>query len=232
MTKRLLNNDWKYILFSELYHRLEEPKSKRRAFILLEAAIACFARKGFEAVTLEMIAREAGVTRPLLRHYFRDIDDIHETAIKYIRLLFQKVAVVALAKGKNPDDALSLYVQSCFDWVANSKTHAKVWLAFIYRCSQHKVSRELNTAAVRVGEERIIQVLELGLHRGFFNCNNSRVAARLIQTLVTGALVSVGSENVSPDYTEMIKKQCLVIAGIRELSPKFSDLSANASKFL
>lgn len=213
-SRKTLRADIKYILFIELYNRLEEPKAKRRAFFILEAAISCFAKKGFESVSMEMIAREAGVTRPLVKYYFKDLQDIQITAVKYIRLLFQKYAIEALSRADDSSSALNMYVRACFDWLANFRTHAKVWLAFIHVCSYHRASSALNTSAVQVGAERITQILEVGVARGEFQCENPQTAARLIQTVITGALISFGSEQLEApsDYQKMVEMHCLEIA--------------------
>src|SRR5258708_1270912 len=100
-----------------------------------------------------MIAREAGVTRPLLRHYFEDAADLELTSLKYIRLVFQKLAVQAVSDKSLADQALAAYVDSCFYWVDNFESHAKVWMAFLQLCSRRKAFRDLNSAVVEVGEE-------------------------------------------------------------------------------
>ena len=207
---RLIRNDLKFLLFADLYNRLEEPKAKRRAFMLLEAAIQCFSRNGFENVTLQMIAHEAGVTRPLLRHYFNDLDDIRETSVKYIRLLFQKIAVNELEKGKDAEDALELYILSCFHWAENLKTHARVWFAFLHLCSHQKRYRKINSEAVIVGERRIISLIEYGVSSGAFVTKDTARAAKMIQTLITGALVTVGSEDYDPQQmAKYVLSECL-----------------------
>ncbi|HEX2083678.1 MAG TPA: helix-turn-helix domain-containing protein, partial [Xanthomonadaceae bacterium] len=50
--------------------RSEEPSAQRAQ--LLDAAIACFVRKGIAATSLRDIAQEAQVTPSLLHYYFGD----------------------------------------------------------------------------------------------------------------------------------------------------------------
>lgn len=217
MSSKLLKADLKYLVFSEIYTRLEEPKARRKAFMLLESAIQCFARKGFDGVTLEMIAREAGVTRPLLKHYFENLNDIELCVLKYIRLIFQKIAVDAMSKATEPKQMLSEYVKSCIYWVENYRTHSLVWLSFLHRCGRNPKHAELNTLAVKTGEERIATLLDEGKKQGVFQFENSQEVAVLIQLLITGTLIKLVSEEVGD--TALLKKllpaHCLQFAGAK-----------------
>jgi AcrR family transcriptional regulator len=218
MKNRIVKDDLRYLLFTEIYHRLEEPKANRRAFGLIEAALECFSRKGFENVTLEMIAREAGATRPSLRRYFRDLDDIREIAIKYVRLRFQKHAVGSMSKGQSVPEMLTAYVDACFKWPEQQRTHSKVWMAFLHLCTHHRYFRNLNTRAVNVGEERIASLLELGRKNGqlkLSDANQVNAAAMAVQTIITGGMVAAGTQNFeNPEiFLLAIRDQCLKLAG-------------------
>jgi AcrR family transcriptional regulator len=213
---RYARMDVRYLLFADIYLRLEEPKSKRKAFGLLEAAITCYAKKGFEAVTMEMIAREAGVTRTLLLHYFEDGSEIRELAIKYIRLMMQKIAIDFMESETTASGKLEKYVEACFFWSKNFRTHALVWLAFLHRCSGDKKLRELNTLASSVGADRIVSLIQLGQAQKVFPLREGGLehAAKTIQALITGALIVSVSENLEDDKlaAEQTRQLCLQMA--------------------
>lgn len=213
-SSKIIKDDLRYVLFSEIYFRLEDPKAKRKAFTLLEAAIKCLAKKGFDQVTLEMIAREAGVTRPLLKHYFADIDEICEFAIKYIRVLFQRLAIEAMTKQKRPSEMIAAYVDSCFYWVDNFQSHSRVWLAFLHRCAIDKGYQKLNSEAVRTGTERIAGLIQLGVKSGEFHSPNPVASAKALQVMITGALITYATELVENEaqFRQEIVGKCLGIA--------------------
>ncbi len=215
MSRQIIKDDLRFLLFSEIYSRFDEPKTKRKAFALLEAAIQCFDRKGFEGTTLNMIAREAGISRPLLNHYFKGMQEIRETSIKYIRVLFQKIAVDAMSKSERPDEMLKQYIEACFFWAENFKTHRHVWLRFLSSCGKSKSDRLLNTRSVNAGSERLAQLLSKGQSTGVFTCSDHWQAARLIQLTVLGALTAYATENSSSnvDLSSSVIRQCMIIAG-------------------
>ncbi len=188
--------DIKHVVFQEIYTRMEDPKGQRKALLLLEAAIGCFARKGLDGVTAEMVAREAGVSRTLLHHYFENMDELRMACLKYIRVLFQKSAITALDERKDCRTQLQDYVESCFRWVETFRPHALVWQAFLQHCGTRKASREMNTLATSTGQDRISALLEKGVAVGEFQIQDVELTAKIIQTIVTGSLIVLVSENL------------------------------------
>jgi AcrR family transcriptional regulator len=214
MTRLQIKADVRYLLFSEIYYKLEEPKAKRKAFAILESTIQCLAKKGFEGVTLEMIAREAAVTRPLIKYYFNDLDDLIISAIKFIRLFFQKFVVDQMMRERDEVRMLERYAKACFQWTDIYKSHSQVWLAFLHRCTRSKSERALNTIAVQVGEQRLSELLAQGKEKGLFRHENSAQTAKIIQTLITGAMVTVNAEDFDDPaaFADLICAQCLSLA--------------------
>jgi AcrR family transcriptional regulator len=214
---QLARSDVKFLLFSELYVRMTSPKARRKAFNLLEAAISCYARKGFEAVTMEMIAREGGVSRAALSHYFKGVDEIRELSVKYIRLVMQKLAVDAMSKETDPEKVLSAYIGFCFEWVRNLRTHALVWLGFLHRCTGHTKLREINTLASLTGADRISNLIRKGISSGTFQYVDPQSAARSVQALITGSLIMYVSENIEgqDSFERRVTDLCLQTAGVR-----------------
>lgn len=215
--KLRIKDDIKYLLFSEIYLRFDRPATKRKAFSILEASIGTFAKKGFEQATIEMIAREAGVSRTLLKYYFSSLDELVEYAIKYIRLLYQKFAISALVSGQTADQMLANYIEACFVWAESFPLHSQVWHSFLHRCARSKKSRAMNTTAVNAGHERLTALIELGMSQKIFNCDNSQEAARMIQVLITGGLWSFVTEDIKDQkhFVRSLSNQCLKIAQVR-----------------
>ena len=73
---------------SYIVDRREEEKERRRAEIL-DAAEALYAKKGWDAVTVDQVARSARLSRGLVYVYFHDKEDllfaIGERAMRLLR---------------------------------------------------------------------------------------------------------------------------------------------------
>ena len=88
---------------SYIVERREEEKERRRAQ-LLDAAESLYAKLGWEALTMEKVARNARLSRALVYIYFRDKDDllfaIGERAMKQ---LYQRFAAAVETPGSGLD---------------------------------------------------------------------------------------------------------------------------------
>jgi AcrR family transcriptional regulator len=80
---------------SYIAERREEEKERRRAEIL-DAAEALYAQKGWDALTVDQVARSARLSRALVYVYFRDKDEllfaIGERAMRLLRDRFIEAA--------------------------------------------------------------------------------------------------------------------------------------------
>lgn len=215
-SKTINTLEFRQLVFKEIYHRFSETKTQRRAFGFLEAAIYCFDKKGFENVTMTLIARESGVTRQLLSHYFKDLAEIREMAIKYIRVIGQQLMLQELARENKPERVLLSYLRAHLIWVNNFRSHIRVWLNFLSYCSKRDLDRNLNSAAVNAGHDRIEQVLLQGRTQGVFTHANDAKTATIIQTLIAGWLVTLVTENIENTnaFSEQIIQHCMQIVGI------------------
>lgn len=212
--RRLIKDELRYLLFSEIYFKTESPKAKRKAFALLETAIECLEKNGFERFSLEMVAREASVSRATIRHYYNDSATLRDTAIKYLRLLFQKMVIDRVTKETRPDKMLSAYIDACFDWVDHFRRHANVWLSFLNFCTKRAKFRALNTEAVEVGHERIASLLAVGKSQDLFHHKDSAATAKIIQVLITGAMIVFASEDFKDRnlFRHQVRDHCLELA--------------------
>lgn len=62
--------------------KVSEERLEQRRKQILDAAITCFARKGFHETTMAEIAAEAGVSDTLAYRYFSGKDEIIDAAVK------------------------------------------------------------------------------------------------------------------------------------------------------
>ncbi|WP_413580969.1 TetR/AcrR family transcriptional regulator [Bdellovibrio sp. HCB288] len=202
---RIPKDDLTYTVFSEIYLRMDDPKGKRKAFLILESALKLYAKKGWDQVSMQMIARDTDLSRTALLHYFKDPAELRIFAIKYVRLLFQRFAIDAMSIAKTPDKMLEAYVRSCFKWVDSSRLHAQVWLSFVTSCVNTKQNRALNTVAVEAGNDRIAALLSAGKAAGFFTCENPQLAATTIQALIAGGMLCYGTEDSKDEGKGLIE---------------------------
>lgn len=200
-----------------------QSKSQERKIQILEAAIKSYTTDGVEKTTPGRIAELCKISRPLVLHYFPDSGMLFEVVVKYIRARFQELAIQAIQAKTAPTEQLTAYVDSTFEWAETSPRHAKVWLLFFYYCSIQPKHHALHSELVSMGHQRIQALLEQGCQEGEFKCGNPRVAAKMIQVAISGALLAVLTET-SPIMPRQLRAEtlrvCLAQAGAKRGATK------------
>jgi AcrR family transcriptional regulator len=210
MNELIIANDINYLVFSEIYQRFTLPKTRRKAFAILEAAIECYDKRGFDVTTFKMVARQAGITAPALRRYFGDLDEIREFSVKYVHLTAQKIVVESMKGSGNPVEMLDRYLKAHLYWALHFKRHLCLWIGFISYSSRKKRDRAINTKAVLNGAIRISEILNQGRKLGVFNHKNDFLTARMIQTMILGWLTTLVTEDTEDieAYSQEILNKC------------------------
>lgn len=147
--------------------RREEEKERRRAEIL-DAAEALYAKKGWDALTVDQVARSARLSRALVYVYFRDKEDllfaIGERAMRLLRDRFT-AAIAVPARGMDQVDAIG----RAYMGYAHEFPH---YFDFCTRFQSHSMDADSSTnegACQAAGDEAIgtvVQAIETGIRDG------------------------------------------------------------------
>jgi TetR/AcrR family transcriptional regulator len=78
---------------------------------ILDAAIRCFATKGYPATTIKDLASEAEVNSALLYYYFVDKQTLYRETLRHVAQRLSDSAGRRLDEGLAPDDAIRRFVQ-------------------------------------------------------------------------------------------------------------------------
>jgi AcrR family transcriptional regulator len=146
---------------SYIAERREEEKERRRSEFL-DAAESLYAQEGWEAVTMDQVARKARLSRALVYIYFRDKDDllfaIGERAMK---LLYQRFAAAVEAPGTGRDkvDAIgrayigyALEFKHFFDFCSRFQSHAVSAASSANEAACHQAGEAVMDLVVRAIE--------------------------------------------------------------------------------
>jgi AcrR family transcriptional regulator len=147
--------------------RREEEKERRRAEIL-DAAEALYAKKGWDALTVDQVARTARLSRALVYVYFRDKEDllfaIGERAMRLLHERF-KAAIAGTARGMDQVDAIG----RAYMGYAHEFPH---YFDFCTRFQSHSVEADSSTneGACQVSGDlvlgTVVQAIETGIRDG------------------------------------------------------------------
>jgi TetR/AcrR family transcriptional regulator len=147
--------------------RREEEKERRRAEII-DAAEVLYAKKGWDAVTVDQVARSARLSRALVYVYFRDKEDllfaIGERAVRLLRDRFL-AAVAGTARGMDQVDAIG----RAYMGYAHEFPH---YFDFCSRFQSHSTEADpsSNEGACQAASDQLIatvvQAIETGIRDG------------------------------------------------------------------
>jgi AcrR family transcriptional regulator len=107
---------------SEPRWRRLDPDDRRHA--ILESAIAAFGKQSYAAVQMAEVARDAGVARGLLNHYFGTKRDL------YLAVVREMMIVPELENVRLPTGDLDARIAASVDWLMLVLgRHGATWLA-------------------------------------------------------------------------------------------------------
>src|ERR1700693_6324786 len=87
---------------------------------LMDVAIDCFARYGYQATSIDRIAKAAGVTKGALYYHFKDKEELLFEAVKKRLGQFERRVMSDLAPNATASDALRQLARACYDHATKS----------------------------------------------------------------------------------------------------------------
>ena len=165
-----------------------EREVLRRAQIV-DAALREISAKGMNNITVESIAKAAGLSKGGVTHYFKSKDDICETVFKaFFDLIFQR--------SKNNIDLCSdpLSKLLSFDWLYNWEdpdvsTGYPLLFDFMAEACHKESYRTLFHEWVNNWVELLKNAIIEGNNEGIFNCSDPDATAKAISAVYHGLAV-------------------------------------------
>ena len=94
------------------------PAAERRAS-LVEAALAVFSADGFQGATMDAVAAEAGVTKPVLYQHFPSKLELFLGLLHEVSGRLRAQVEASVAEAENPHDMVRFGIRAMFAFVAD-----------------------------------------------------------------------------------------------------------------
>lgn len=126
----------------------------------MEAFVRCVARMGLDGATLSTIAKEAGLTRPLIRHHLGNRDKMISALQDYVLGEFDSAAN-DLVRALPDSDAATAMVDILFSESSKSSPDLiMVFAALTAKAGEDDALREACRASILRFETQVAEVLE------------------------------------------------------------------------
>ncbi len=117
------------------YKRLGVDERRRQ---LLDAGTALFAQRAYEEISMRDVARAAGVSKPLLYHYFASKTELFKAAVA--KSAAELEAAIEPSGDGTPLQQLTHSLEHYLEWI---ETHARAWSKLMQSAAALPEAREL-----------------------------------------------------------------------------------------
>jgi AcrR family transcriptional regulator len=117
------------------YKRLDVDERRRQ---LLDAGARLFSERAYEEISMRDIAHAAGVSKPLLYHYFNSKTDLFKAAISEHAAELQ--SAIEPGTGKDPLEQLAISLDKYLQWI---ETNGRAWVKLMQSAAALPEAREL-----------------------------------------------------------------------------------------
>jgi len=144
-----------------------DVSAERRAQII-EAALACFTRKGYNNTTMDDIVAESGLSKGSLYWYFESKDDLFVAAMLSILEKVGLEALDALEQCETASDKLRAVAQAAVSMGATAEGLFNMFLEFWASSPNREEAGQLWSAVLEQYKDIVVGIIEAGARDGEF----------------------------------------------------------------
>lgn len=164
-------------------HARAEKEEMRKSQII-KSAYEAISAQGYNNFTLDDIARNAGLSKGGVLHYFKSKEDILIYLLEQIYILIKKNINKRAAKYRTPERRMRAIV---IGFIITAKRHPAFYTVLVDFWAQIPTNsrvKQINDNIYHRLCEEVIEVIEDGINQGVFVPVNSRQAAHAIVAMV------------------------------------------------
>jgi AcrR family transcriptional regulator len=144
-----------------------ERRARKRSDII-QAALACFARKGYNNTTMDDIVAESGLSKGSLYWYFASKDDLFAAALLSVFASFGQEAVAALEQCPTASDKLRAMAQEVVSFCRATEGLFNLFLEFWASSARREETSQLWVGLLNQYKDVVVHIIEEGVRSGEF----------------------------------------------------------------
>jgi TetR/AcrR family transcriptional repressor of bet genes len=180
--------------------RTSSSREPERRLALLKAAFREVAEKGFSEVTLDDIARRAGVSKGVTLYYFDSKDDLFRDLFGWLIDSIHGRMREAVAKEQDPVAKVRALVALIFPSPSKNRAFFRAFVDFCGLAARREAFREINARFYAGCREIDGGIAEEGMRRGVFLVRDPQEAGSTMRAIFDGLMMQWLSEK-DPEAT-------------------------------
>jgi TetR/AcrR family transcriptional regulator, fatty acid metabolism regulator protein len=180
---------------------VQEYEDQRREE-LIKATYYEVAEKGYSAVTLQDIAKRAGVSKGSTLYYFATKEDLFLGALEWMVKQFDRRNGEVIAKVEDPIEKVRALIGNIFASAQESRQFFLAYSDFVSIGTRNKRFHDLNARFYDGCRGHNREVVEAGIRAGVFRQLDVEEASTMMRALVDGLMLQwfFSSEGTFDDY--------------------------------
>ena len=193
--------------------RAPQPAEPERRLALLKAAFREVAEKGFSEVTLDDIARRAGVSKGVTLYYFDSKEDLFREVFSWLIDSIHERMREAVAREEDPVARVKALVALIFPSPSKNRAFFRAFVDFCGLAARRETFREVNERFYAGCRDIDGGIVEEGMRQGLFLVRDRREAGSTMRAIFDGLMMQWLSEK-DPDaafsgYRERCEREIL-----------------------
>src|SRR5215471_15120729 len=190
-----------------------QPIEAERRLALLKAAFREVAEKGFSEVTLDDIARRAGVSKGVTLYYFDSKEDLFREVFAWLIDSIHARMREAVAREDDPVAKVRALVALIFPSPSKNRAFFRAFVDFCGLAARREAFREVNERFYAGNREIDGGIAEEGMRQGIFVVRDPQEAGSTIRAIFDGLMMQWLAERdleaSFPAYRERCERQLL-----------------------
>ena len=172
----------------------------------MKVAIDCFAKYGYQATSIDRIAKAAGVTKGALYYHFKDKEDLLFEAVRNrIGQFERRVASDVTAEGSSAPESLHQVAQACLEHATKSN-HRRFIVTLMVEAlgTNDRLSQQFRAMMNRF-RQYLIDIIKDGQEKGLFRGGiDPSLAAQVFAGAVMGAEIQYYQDPENVDLAHVL----------------------------
>ena len=188
--------------------RAAHVSEAERRLALLKAAFREVSEKGFSEVTLDDIAKRAGVSKGITLYYFDSKEDLYRQLFVWLIDSIHARMREAVAAEKEPVAKVRALVALIFPSPSKNRAFFRAFVDFCGLAARREGFREVTARFYRGCREIDGAIIEEGMRRGVFARREADSAASTVRAIFDGLMMQWLAEEDPESSFEAYRERC------------------------